>query len=308
MNQNPLQIPSNPNQMKWYKADIESKFGLRGGRFTSVNHLFTMFIGLLCTLLFYVSLLPFEGSDFADMFTKRGPTQHATMFLTFWSLAILFIKWLKVRMQHRLLQYDFIPLRPDFVLGTSTVDFVLHGIYASIDDPSRFTLSNRIVIALSNLKNLGRISDVDEIFRSQGDMDESQMESSYTVLNGFIWAIPVLGFIGTVLGLSDAIASFGTVLQGEGGINEIKSSLRMVTGGLSTAFETTLVALVASMILQLLMTFLKKREQDFLDDCSSYCLRKVVNRIRIKTNGTIDDPHDNSQEEEELVEVNEYEA
>lgn len=295
------------SEIKWYKSDIESKFGLRGGRFTNVNHLFTMFIALLCTLSFYACLLPFEGSVFADMFTKRGPTQHATMFLTFWSLAILVIKWLKVRTQRKLLQYDFIPTRPDFVLGTSTVESVLHQIYAMIDDPARFVLSNRIVIALSNLKNLGRVSDVDDIFRSQGDMDESQMESSYTILNGFIWAIPVLGFIGTVLGLSDAITSFGTVLQGEGGINEIKSSLRMVTGGLSTAFETTLVALVAALILQLLMTFLKKKEQDFLDDCSAYCLRKVVNRIRITTN---DSRLVDSQfaQDDELVEVNAHEA
>ena len=34
------------------------------------------------------------------------------------------------------------------------------------------------------------------------------MDTSYLMLSGFVWAIPVLGFIGTVLGLSDAICDF----------------------------------------------------------------------------------------------------
>ena len=270
-------------KFRWYKSDLEAFFGIRGSRFTNVNHLFAMFWAIILTILFYSCLIPFEGSVFADMFTKRGPTQHATTFFTFWSIMILLVKWQKVRTQRKLLDLEFMTSRPDFVLGASTVDSVIHNVYLLIDDPSKFTLSNRILIALSNLRNLGRISDVDDIFRSQGDMDESQMESSYTILNGFIWAIPVLGFIGTVLGLSEAISSFGTILQGEGGIDEIKNSLRLVTGGLATAFETTLVALVAALFLQLATTMLKKKEQDFLDDCSSYCLKRVINRIRISS-------------------------
>lgn len=269
-------------RISWYKSDIESRIGFEGGRYTSVNNIFVMLIGVLLTVLYYAALIPFDGDWFADMFTKRGPTQHATTFLTFWSTAILFIKWRKLANQRRILLYDFIPTRPDFVLGPATVDQILHQIYATVDFPRKFVLTNRIVVALSNLKNLGRVSDVDDIFRSQGDTDESQMESSYTILTGFIWAIPVLGFIGTVLGLSEAISAFGTVLQGNGGMDQIKSALQMVTAGLATAFETTLLALVAAMFLQLAMTFLKRNEQAFLDDCSEYCLMKIVNRIRIR--------------------------
>ncbi|MBI1325938.1 MotA/TolQ/ExbB proton channel family protein [bacterium] len=216
------------------------------------------------------------------MFYDRGPTQHAVMLLTFWSLAILGIKWLKLRHQRKMLNEEFLPDRPDFVLGTSNVDTVLDSIHDLIDDPSRFVLTNRIKIALSNLKNLGRVSDVDDIFRSQADTDESLLESTYSILNGFIWAIPVLGFIGTVLGLSESISSFGGVLKdSKADMQAIKSNLTQVTSGLATAFETTLVALVAALIVQLLATFLRKNEQTFLDDCSEYCLRKIVNRIRI---------------------------
>lgn len=40
------------------------------------------------------------------------------------------------------------------------------------------------------------------------------METSYALVQGFVWAIPVLGFIGTVVGLSQAIGGFTAVLQG----------------------------------------------------------------------------------------------
>jgi biopolymer transport protein ExbB/TolQ len=128
---------------------------------------------------------------------------------------------------------------------------------------------------------LGRVGDVGEILKAQAESDEGASETSYSLVSGFIWAIPVLGFIGTVLGLSDAIGHFSTVLQQADDISQIKGSLQNVTSGLSTAFETTLVALVAALAIQLWLTFLKKSEQEFLDACSDYCTTQIVNHLRI---------------------------
>ena len=151
----------------------------------------------------------------------------------------------------------------------------------SVDEPKHFILFDRISIALSNLRNLGRVSDVEDILRSQAEHQESAMETSYSLVKGFIWAIPVLGFIGTVLGLSQAIGSFGLVLENTEDIHQISTALKSVTAGLAIAFETTLEALVAAMVLQLLLTFLKRSEEDFLDDCTEYCVRRIVSRLRI---------------------------
>jgi biopolymer transport protein ExbB/TolQ len=107
------------------------------------------------------------------------------------------------------------------------------------------------------------------------------METSYAMVQGFVWAIPVLGFIGTVLGLSEAIGTFGSVLDASDDLSQISSSLKGVTGGLATAFETTLLALVAALIIQLVMTALKKSEEEFLDATVEYCIRNVVGRLRL---------------------------
>lgn len=272
----PISVP-----LSWAQDDVESRCGFRGGQFTQVNNLLSFLIGAALTVAFYSVLIPLHDSQFARVFRERGPTQHCTTLLTFWSLAILWLKWRKLALQRRSLAFVVVPESPDFVLSSGTVEQVFERVYATVDDPRRFLLFNRIVIALGNLRNLGRVSDVDEIFRSQGDQEASSLETSYSVVQGFVWAIPVLGFIGTVLGLSDAIGGFGSVLESAGEISEITQALKGVTAGLYTAFDTTLVALVAALVIQLLLTFLKKSEEEFLDSCADYCSRHVVGRLRV---------------------------
>ena len=96
-----------------------------------------------------------------------------------------------------------------------------------------------------------------------------------------VWAIPVLGFIGTVQGLSSAISTFTKTLASSGDLAAIKANLQGVTGGLATAFETTLVALVMALILQLFLNALQKRETDFLDECNDYCHQHVISKLRL---------------------------
>lgn len=267
--------------LDWSRSDVEQRLGFPGGRFTKTNNIFTGILGALLTVGFYAALLPVRDSMFAQMFLERGPTPYAIVFLSFWALAILFVKWRKLAFQRRALRHHVMPDDPAFVLSAATVDPVLARVYATVDDPRNFVLFNRIVVALSNLRNLGRVTDVDEILRSQAAQDESTVETSYAMVGGFVWAIPVLGFIGTVLGLSEAIGQFSGVLGASSDVEQISGALKGVTAGLATAFETTLEALVAALVIQLLITGLRKSEEEFLDEAMDYGLRYVVGRLRI---------------------------
>jgi biopolymer transport protein ExbB/TolQ len=196
---------------------------------------------------------------------------------------ILAVKWTKLRFQRRALGVAVIPSEPGFVISTATVDRVLDRINDAVDDPRNFILFNRLVIALANLRNLGRVADLDDVIQAQAAQDEAAVETSYSLLQGFVWAIPVLGFIGTVLGLSEAIGQFSGVLGSAKDVSQISSALKGVTAGLATAFDTTLVALVAALIIQLLITLLRKHEQEFLDAAMEFALRHVVGRLRVTT-------------------------
>lgn len=273
------QVPDIP--LSWQRLDVEQRLGFRGGRFTQVNGRLAFLIGLLLTIGFYAMLLGVSDSYLSEVFTNRGPTQYAACLLSFWSLAILCLKWRKLRLQRRALAYEVVPLEHDFVLTPATARQVTERVYAIADEPARFVLFHRILVALSNLENLGRVSEVDDILRSEAENETSVMETSYSLLHGFVWAIPVFGFIGTVLGLSQAIGAFGAVLASVEDLSEIAGSLRLVTAGLATAFDTTLVALVFAVAIQLVITFLHKSEEEFLGDCSDYCLRRVVGRLKL---------------------------
>jgi len=267
--------------LSWARSDIEQRLGFRGARFTRVNNWLAFLLACVLSVGFFAALYPFRDSAIGAMFFDRGPTQYAAVLLSAWSLVILWIKSRKLKVQRRALSYDVVPASHDFVLSSATVEQVMDRIHVTVDDPKKFLLYSRIVTALSNLRNLGRVSDVDDILRSQGEQDESSLETSYALVQGFVWAIPVLGFIGTVLGLSDAIAAFTGVLSASKELSEITMALRGVTSGLATAFETTLVALVAALFIQLLLTSIKKSEEEFLDDCAEYCLKNIVGRLRI---------------------------
>lgn len=260
---------------------MEGWFGLHVGRGTAVNTWFAGLVALLLTTLFFLAMFFSPPSGFRAMLLDRGPTQYATVLLGFWCAAILLLKNRKLKIQRKALQQPIVPEQHSFVLSSQTADSVVTRIHEIAEDPDRFIVFNRILIAISNLKNLGRVSDVDDMLNSVAEQDEAAHETSFAILNGFLWAIPVLGFIGTVLGLSMSISNFSKLLETQKDVSGIVSSLKEITGGLSTAFETTLLALLIALVIQLWMTGQKKAEEEFLDQCNGYCLKQITSRIKI---------------------------
>ncbi|TWU65936.1 MotA/TolQ/ExbB proton channel family protein [Crateriforma conspicua] len=273
--------PPLPQPLSIARSDIERRIGVSPGQGLSANTWLAGVVALALTTIFYACLFPFHDYAIRAVFMDRGPTQYVTVLLGFWCVVSLLVKGNKLRVQRKALRYQVVPENHDFVLSSQTADQLIRNIHAIADLPEKFIVYNRILIAVANLKNLGRVSDVDDILRSIGERDESSQQTSFGTLAGFIWAIPVLGFIGTVLGLAQAIGRFSGLLDSQSDVSSIVSSLKDVTGGLSTAFETTLVALVIALLVQLWITAQRKAEEEFLDDCHEYCLKQIVSRIRI---------------------------
>lgn len=304
--------------LHWQNEDIEERIGVTGGKYTDVNAFLTLFMGVGLTALFYgglwgVGLLIDGGSvghggsnapssgissilslfqtfsitlagGCVDIFFHRGITPVVISLFTCWSLSILFVKWRKLIFQTRVLTLMVVPQSAGFELNQESARDILSRMYGLVDDPRHFVLLNRIERALANLQNMGMVADLSALLTAQAQNDEDRMESSYGLVRGFVWAIPVLGFIGTVLGLSRAIGSFGTVLGRADGIGQLKTSLQEITSGLSIAFDTTLIALIAALFVQLIMVGLKKREEHFLDACSDYCHANIISKLRLSNN------------------------
>lgn len=267
----------------WARQDIEQRIGVKGLPFTRVRGWLSAVIALVMTVGTYMFLVAIGRNFLSDMFLIRGFTPYIMVFFSYWAIVILLFKGSKLRLQKKALTLTVIPQSTEFVLSIVTVQGVMKRLYDVADDPKRFMLFNRILVALTNLKNLGRVTDVGEMLRIRAEHDESIVETSYSLLKSLVWAIPILGFIGTVEGLSTAIGGFGRVLSETQDPAQLIDALKLVTGGLATAFETTLVALIAALGIQMSISMLKKQEEEFLNDCDEYCHQHVVNRLRLNT-------------------------
>lgn len=199
----------------------------------------------------------------------------------FWGVVISLIKIPKLRLQRKALNLAAVPQNRDFVLNETTAKTVLERMRSLVDDTRYFILLNRIDRALSNLHNIGGVSDVSTILKAQSDNDENQVASSYAMIHAMIWCIPVLGFVGTVLGLSIAINKFTSALNATADMAQMRDHLKQVTAGLSTAFETTLVGLGFALLLHLLSDLVQQKETDFLDECNDYCHAHIVAKLRL---------------------------
>ena len=274
-------------ELNFVHADPEAICGIMGKKYTSVSTLLSMVLGLLFTALFYGILWPLHQAHrymMVDMFfhggvENRSTIPYYTMFLTWWCLAFLFLKWLKLRTQRKALGVQIVPNMPDFSVSRLNAQQIIANIHARVFMSERFMVLWRIECALSNLNNIGKASEISSLMKDLSDNDRDFVESSYTLPKGLIWAIPVLGFIGTVLGLSQAVGGFGSVVASGADLETLKTSLGGVTSGLGTAFETTLIALVAALCVQLLMTLLSQREEEFLDACADFCYKNVTSRL-----------------------------
>ena len=280
-----MKMMSEKKMLDWHLGDIEQRFGFSGGKYTDVNTWFALLATALITGAFFIGLCHVPASvrsiKAIAMILERGWTPYAMVALFVLALTILFIKWRKLAFQEKAFGVELIPVGNNFALTSETALDVIKTLSESVDDPKRFVLFNRIERALLNLKNVGNVSDVSEMLRAQAENDESHMDSSYGILSGIIWVIPILGFIGTVVGLSGAIGGFGAVLNTDATVSSLRDSLAPVTSNLGIAFDTTFVALVLAMVIQMLMTFLRKQEEMFLDACRDYAHVNIISRLRM---------------------------
>lgn len=264
-------------------GDIECMVGFPSGRYTVASAPLWLGVAAVMTILVALILVIVAPDGYLLLMMNRCWTNWAVVFFSWWCLGILLAKWIKTSIQLRALRaVDIVPRRGDFILSPGTSGDVLRRIKAVAERPKDFLLFRRIDMALSNLGNIGEVRDVGAVLESQADSDGSSVDSSYTVIRSLIWTIPILGFIGTVVGLSQAIGSFTDVLTQTGSdAGSIKSKLGPVVGGLATAFETTLVALVAAVIIQLLSTWVYKREEALLDGITDFTTENVLSRLKL---------------------------
>lgn len=213
------------------------------------------------------------------LFCERGPEQAATVLLTCWAFAILFVKYKKLSRQRDSLLFDVLPSEVSETIRPDNVDQFHKQIGWIPCDPKQSFLINRVVRALHHFRSRGSVQEVASQLSSQSEIDATAVASSYTMLKVFIWAIPIIGFIGTVRGIGMAVGNFSGSVGEMTEIDTLKNSLGGITSGLATAFDTTFLALIMSMFIMFPMNWLQKGEEDLLNSIAEYTNENLLRRM-----------------------------
>jgi flagellar motor component MotA len=226
----------------------------------------------------YAVLFPFRSGFLGDVVFSGGWVSALELLLFWWGLGVLALKHGKSKRQRDALLLDVLPqelgtdIRPDAV---DTFLEHLGKLPARLHDS---LMVSRIRKGLELFAARRAAADVVTLLATQSAVDANRVAGSYTLVKVFLWAIPILGFIGTVLGLSLAMASFGGADLTDA--EALKASVANITGGLATAFNTTLLGLLLSMLLMFPMSALQRREEDCLTDIDAFCNEALLPRLR----------------------------
>lgn len=112
--------------------------------------------------------------------------------------------------------------------------------------------------------NNGSTTQVECTLNNDTEAYDLAYQASYALPKILIWAVPVLGFIGTVLGIGKAIGSFEEFISQVEDIDVLRDGLIKVTEGLGTAFDTTFLALTVSLMVMIPLTLIERLEQRLL--------------------------------------------
>jgi biopolymer transport protein ExbB/TolQ len=239
--------------------------------------------GLAC-LGFYVGVVQdAEQGTYTHRYFAAHPINVCTTIMFFVGLASLVIKFLGLGVQYAMLNTIQLPTEPT---GTQTVDEAtgllqsLKGLSSSLEDSY---LVRRLREALEFVQRKGSADTLEDQLRHLEDVDLSRMHNSYGLVRIAVATIPILGFLGTVVGITLAIAKLN--ITGEA----LDESLPAVVGGLSVAFDTTGQALSLSMIILCFKFLVERVELRLLSRVDDSVARQLIGRFA--QYGTKNDPH-----------------
>jgi len=239
--------------------------------------------GLAC-LAFYAFVV--QGAE-PDSFQARYFAGHAVAYcataLFFVGLAALVIKRLGLSLQFAMLDTIQLPMAADRNQEASEAD----GLLASLDNVSTAAaggyLVRRLRNALEYIKQNASADSLETQMRHLEVADQDRMYSSYSLVRIIASTIPILGFLGTVIGITLAIAKLDLSPEA------MDESLRAMLSGLSVAFDTTALSLSLSIVLLFAKWHVEQVETSLLEEVDTNASQQLIGRFR--QYGNDNDPH-----------------
>lgn len=237
--------------------------------------------GGLASLGFYTLIHTINfGGAFLYRYCASHPIVYAETILFFVGMAALIIRWLEVGAQTKLTSKTLLPAMGQTPEPpTAAQRFISHlNNHSPIRQASY--LGQRLRAALLHIARTGTADGLDEELKYLSETESIKAQSGYALVMIIVWAIPILGFLGTVVGITDAIGNLSP--------DQLEQSLPSVTAGLGVAFDTTALALALSMLLMFTKYQVTKDEEKMLAEVDLRASEELA--LRFEQRGTQRDP------------------
>ena len=194
--------------------------------------------------------------------------------LMFWALTLIAFRAVRILNERALLQRDLVGL-PDGsrILPEDSVNY-LHRLQEMPREQQNSVLVRVLSAALNRFARRTDIQDVKQAAEGVCDSENVRMDAQLSLIRYVAWAVPSVGFVGTVRGIGQALGQAHAALEGE---------LQLVTDNLGVAFNSTLVALLISIILMLAIHLLEAFQEGLFVDVNTYCEESLIANLHART-------------------------
>ena len=254
-----------------------------------VYQLFALIIAIIIVHAFYVSVVrpnavqiieeqnaaAAENPDYVRerhvWVLVKDLEQEACFILMFWALAIMGYKTVTLLAERQLLDVDLVPVAEGMrILPEDTREFARQ-VQALPDDRRQLLLPRALLNALRRFNSTRNIQDVSTSTHTIFESEAERLESELSMIRYISWAIPSIGFIGTVRGIGEALAQADKAVQGD---------IAGVTQSLGVAFNSTFIALLISIFLMFLVHQLQLLQERLVYDGEAYCEDKLIRHMK----------------------------
>ena len=202
----------------------------------------------------------------------RDFEQEVCFILMLWALSILGYKAARIRRQNTQLRLDLVGLPEDEYVSVETAEQASSLIRKRLTPEAQDYLLSRVMLAAIDRFSATRsIQDASSVVHSTCDAEAERAESELSIIRYIAWAIPSVGFIGTVRGIGNALGQAHRAVGGD---------IIGVTESLGVAFNSTFIALLISIVLMFLIHALQSSQERLVLDVRRYCDDWFVRRLR----------------------------
>ena len=205
----------------------------------------------------------------------KDPEQQIELTLWLWATILLTYKLSQAASERKLLKHDFIGARPgERIIPEEALDRYKE-LKSAVEATPRWRerlLPEFLLAGLHRFHATRSVQDAASAVKERSELVADELDSALSLIRYVAWAIPAVGFIGTVRGIGDALAQADQAIKGD---------LSGVTSSLGLAFNSTLVALILSMVLMFMLHALQARQEALILELQTYCRERLVDIMKV---------------------------